>query len=73
MKYRMLRGFPSRMWTRAAIECYSIGCNCSKCELIKELESVNPYTCRMKSAVIELVRKLGKPEIIKKEDVIDDR
>ena len=45
-------------WTKSAIECFSIGCQCTKCKLRKTLET----NCRMKSVVLELVRIHGRPK-----------
>lgn len=44
----------ARNWTQAAIDCYMLGCNCSKCptgQLVKN--------CRMKYSVIQLVATHG--------------
>ena len=46
-----------RGWTQAAIDCYNIGCNCSKCIIKKSILS----ECCMKQTVILLVKKFGKP------------
>ena len=46
-------------WTQSAIECYLIGCTCSKCYLYPILKD----RCRMKKTVIELVRQFGKPKV----------
>ena len=54
-------------WTRTAIECYGIGCDCSKCRLTDGLETVNKNNCCMKAAVLKLVKKYGVP----KEDLED--
>lgn len=51
----------TRRWTRTAIDCYSIGCNCKKC-IIPEI--MTSQKCQMKKTVIELVKKFGKPEKI---------
>ena len=48
-----------RRWTRGSIECYNIGCNCSKCDIVPADLTVS---CKMKYAVRELVRKYGKPQ-----------
>ncbi len=56
----------SKNWTPTAKECYQIGCNCSKCNIYKIYFSGKYFRCRMKETVIELVRKLGKPNIDKK-------
>ena len=53
--------FIAKQWTLTAAECYSIGCNCSKCYLKKILET----KCLMKIIVFELVRKFGKPDLVK--------
>ena len=45
-------------WTDGAIECYRRGCNCQGCDL--------PHPsgcCNMKSAVLDLVRRYGSPEV----------
>ena len=53
----------SKIWTPTAIDCYKLGCNCSKCNLYK-LYFVDSITkCKMKETVIELVRNLGAPRI----------
>lgn len=44
-------------WTESSIYCYKRGCNCKDCYIKDMLET----PCLMKVAVIELVRKLGKP------------
>jgi len=56
----------NKIWTPTAIECYKIGCMCSKCNLYKMYFSKRNYKCRMKDTVIELVKQVGLPEI--KED-----
>ena len=45
-------------WTEGSIYCYKRGCNCQGCYMNDLLESI---PCRMKKAVLELVRKFGKP------------
>lgn len=52
----------ARQWTLEAIRCYQSGCNCSKCETIQHVESINKKTCKMKRNVIELVRRFGVPD-----------
>lgn len=47
----------ARQWTEGAIYCYKRGCNCQGCYIKELLES----KCLMKRAVLELVRKFGKP------------
>lgn len=52
----------SKNWTPAAIECYLLGCSCSKCNIYKIYFLPNNNKCRMKDTVIELVRRLGAPK-----------
>lgn len=52
----------SKNWTPSAVDCYKIGCVCSKCNLYKIYFYNSSTKCRMKDTVIELVRKLGVPE-----------
>lgn len=52
-------------WTPSAIQCYKSGCNCSKCTVIKGLESITPKNCNMKAVVLNLVKIHGAP-VIKK-------
>ena len=51
----------SKNWTPSAIECYQLGCNCSKCNLYKFLFKDSLSKCKMKETVIELVRRFGSP------------
>ena len=44
-------------WTPTAEDCYNRGCVCEGCFMFKILHN----TCQMKSAVIDLVRKFGRP------------
>lgn len=46
-------------WTKSAIECYKIKCDCTKCELKKVLN----IDCRMKEFVLELIKKYGLPKM----------
>ncbi len=52
----------SKIWTPTAIECYELGCRCSKCNLYKIYFSHSSFQCKMKETVIELVRKIGAPK-----------
>ena len=58
-KYDQYKYTSQRRWAQSAIECYSIGCNCSKCYLREILHG----KCKMKGAVLELVRRFGKPQV----------
>ena len=51
----------SKNWPPTAIDCYSIGCTCSKCNIYKIYFAKSEGKCRMKDTVIELVRRLGIP------------
>jgi len=53
----------SKKWTQTAIDCYELGCTCSKCNLYKIFFSKNNCKCKMKETVIELVRRLGIPNV----------
>lgn len=53
----------SKIWTPTAIECYNLGCSCSKCNINKIYFTNTNSKCKMKETVIELVRKLGAPEV----------
>lgn len=46
-----------RHWTASSIYCYKRGCRCSGC-YIKEIMNEE---CRMKTAVLELVKRFGRP------------
>ena len=66
MKYRynvVCSEKTSNMWTPTAIDCYSIGCNCSECSIYKIYFQNSSAKCRMKYTVSELVRRLGAPKI----------
>ncbi len=52
----------NKIWTPTAIDCFNIGCMCSKCNLYKIFFSKRNYKCKMKETVIELVRQKGIPE-----------
>ena len=49
-------------WTQSAIDCFEIGCRCSICNLNRIYFKNSNFKCKMKEAVIELVRKYGVPE-----------
>lgn len=51
----------AKNWTPTAIDCYQIGCSCSKCNLNKIYFLNSPFKCQMKKTVFELVKKLGAP------------
>lgn len=50
-----------RRWTQSAVDCYRLGCNCSKCNIPLIMET----PCQMKRSVISLVRAYGIPDLSK--------
>ena len=52
----------SKIWTPTAIDCYKLGCACSKCNLYAIYFKESATKCKMKETVIELVRNLGAPQ-----------
>lgn len=70
-----ITNFPKTMytnlhcWNTTAIECYKRHCICEGCPIVYDLESVSAQNCRMKSAVVALVKKFGIPKV--KEDIIE--
>lgn len=44
-------------WTEQALECYKLGCDCSKCSISKGKYS---FVCQMPK-VIKILLKMGKP------------
>ncbi len=52
-------------WTKLAKECYQNGLVCALCTLPNDIK----IQCKMKPVVIELVKKLGKPQIKKEADM----
>ncbi len=53
----------SKNWTPTAIDCYKLGCFCKKCNLYKIYFKDSTHKCMMKDTVIELVRRLGAPNV----------
>lgn len=49
----------AKKWTEGSVYCYERGCNCQGCYIKDLIESM---PCKMKSSVMELVRKFGKPQ-----------
>lgn len=52
----------TKNWTPSAIDCFELGCACSKCFIYKIYFQTSFSKCKMKEAVIELVRKFGVPQ-----------
>ena len=44
-------------WTEQALECYQLGCDCSKCSISKGKYS---FVCQMPK-VVKILLKMGKP------------
>ena len=51
----------TQSWTEQALECYSIGCDCSKCSLAKGNYS---FVCQMPKVIDILIKFVGKPSAI---------
>lgn len=60
-----------RRWTLSAIDCYKRGCICEGCFIYEKYSKPGKWNCYMKSAVIELVRKFGKPENVEKDWILE--
>lgn len=63
----------SKCWTPTAVDCYNIGCMCSRCNLYKIYFQGNISKCRMKETVIELVRLIGAPDKNMSSDFVTKR
>lgn len=50
--------YVAKRWTQAAVDCYKLGCNCSKCNIPLIMET----KCQMKRTVITLVKLYGRPD-----------
>ncbi len=50
----------TQSWTEQALECYSIGCDCSKCSLRNGRYS---FKCQMPKVIDILISIIGKPRI----------
>lgn len=53
-----LSGSIIQNWTLQAIECYEIGCDCSKCSISKGNYS---FVCQMPKVVDRLLKDFGEP------------
>lgn len=60
-----------RRWTESAIACWKRGCVCKGCIYENFFQSIK--RCRMKSAVIALVKQLGPPPNLKEKKIILER
>lgn len=61
-----------RRWSQTAKECYMRGCICKGCPVYELIFKERTAKCQMKTAVIEMVRKLGITEDMKRNDIIED-
>ncbi|HIS36993.1 TPA: hypothetical protein IAC10_10265 [Candidatus Scatousia excrementigallinarum] len=50
----------TKSWTEQALECYSIGCDCSKCSLKNGNYS---FVCQMPKVIDILIGAIGKPRM----------
>lgn len=55
-----------RRWNRTAAECYLRDCICEGCPIYERYFRPVNGKCCMKWAVMEMVRKFGIPEALKK-------
>ncbi len=46
-------------WTRQAVECYMLGCNCKECSILQGNYS---FVCQMNKIVPELLKTRGVPD-----------
>ena len=58
-----------RRWTISAIECFKRGCVCVGC-FYDEFFKNSHHKCRMKEAVLESVRRLGRPKGIQTKGIL---
>ena len=49
-------------WTKSAIACYQMSCNCKDCE-IQHYESLKDGQCKMKQVILRVLAQEGKPNI----------
>lgn len=56
-----------RNWTRSATDCLNNHCNCNKCRL-KDIV----FNCRMKTNVLELYKKFGRPDNYEEPTIIEE-
>ena len=54
-------------WTQSAIDCYERCCICNGCPMYELIGK----QCRMKTSVLELVRKFGVPEGVNRGSVCE--
>ena len=45
-------------WTEQALECYQLGCDCSRCSISKGKYS---FVCQMPKVIKQLLKVTGKP------------
>ncbi len=50
----------TQTWTEQALECYSIGCDCTKCSLRNGNYS---FKCQMPRVIDVLIGLTGKPDV----------
>lgn len=76
MRYRsrdLGRAVSVRRWTIDAMDCYKRGCVCEGCFYDDFFRDGGArHKCQMKAAVLELVRVIGVPEGLQKNNIIPD-
>lgn len=61
-----------KLWTRAAIDCFKRGCICSGC-FYDTFFTDKKQICQMKKAVLQLVKRYGKPKDVKEKTIMVER
>ena len=61
-KNLLYRTTSQRRWTPTAIECHKRGCSCQGC-FYDDFFQDTTFKCKMKGAVLELVRTVGLPPV----------
>lgn len=56
-----ISGSITQNWTEQALECYKLGCDCSRCSISKGNYS---FVCQMPKVIDLLITMSGKPELI---------
>ena len=55
-----ISGSITQNWTEQALECYRLGCDCTKCSISKGNYS---FACQMPKVVDLLLQVSGKPQL----------
>lgn len=57
---KKISGNSLKCWTKSAIECYRINCNCQNCSIFEVIGT----NCQMQDTVQKLLEKFGEPDNI---------